>query len=245
MSTRQWKKTQIVGEQAGWWSRDAPTVKTGTKAEEVVVFPDIKTTRKDAEDVPAVWVFCSQLWCCIVSKQFNKSWWIPPGSGPVSERSNNNQQLFCPEPAESVSTVVTSAGRFLPPSRSSPLTDDLTTSRSTRSASSITLIASLIRSVLPSRFRTAALSSLLLLFLFSASLSSPVSSFLSPSLLIHSLCSSKWIIPHKAETSSFLEMFLKHVLHKWRSAGSFHSFQGAQQLKSFFREVLFVNDVNE
>lgn len=151
------KNTQIVGEQAGWWSRDAPTAKTGTKAEEVVVFPDIKTARKDAEDVPAVWVFCSQLWCCIVSKQLNKSWWIPPGSGPVSERSNNNQQLFCPEPAGSVSTVVTSAGRFLPPSRSSPLTDDLTTSRSTRSASSITLIASLIRSVLPSRFRTAAL----------------------------------------------------------------------------------------
>lgn len=118
---------------------------------------DIKTARKDTEDVPAVWVFCSQLWCCVISKQFNKSWWIPPGSGPVSERSNNNQQLFCPEPAGSVSTVVTSAGRFLPPSRSSPLTDDLTTSRSTRSASSITLIASLIRSVLPSRFRTAAL----------------------------------------------------------------------------------------
>lgn len=55
------KNTQIVGERAGWWSRDAPTAKTGTKAEEVVVFPDIKTTRKDAEDVPAVWVFCSQL----------------------------------------------------------------------------------------------------------------------------------------------------------------------------------------
>ena len=36
--------------------RDTPTAKPGTKAEEVVVFSNIKTARKDAEDVSAMWV---------------------------------------------------------------------------------------------------------------------------------------------------------------------------------------------
>lgn len=162
--------------------------------------PDIKTARKDTGDVPAVWVgrFTEHGWSFVVSydvASYQNSSTSPDESLlvlvqcrsvliTISSCSVLNQpspyRLSWPLPVVSFLPVAPLLSRMisqplgrlvrLHPSRWSPLWS----APSSRHVSGRRLF-----------------SSLLLLFLFSASLSSPVSSFLSPSLLIHSLCSSK------------------------------------------------------